>query len=58
MSISSIEKFVILIEDVALLTKIVMGKKANLVKFVWFVKCFLITTPMMHCGQARVENTI
>ena len=42
MSISPIEKFVILIEDVALLAKIFMGKKANLVKFIWFVKCFLM----------------
>ena len=40
MSISPIEKFIILTEDVALLTKIFMGKKANLVKFVWFVKYF------------------
>ena len=41
MSISVIEKFIILTEDVALLTKIFMGKKANLVKFIWFVKnCF------------------
>ena len=31
MSISPIEKFIILTEDVALLTKILMGKKANLV---------------------------
>ena len=31
MSISPIEKFIILTEDVALLTKIFMGKKANLV---------------------------
>ena len=38
MSISPIEKFIILIEDVALQTKIFMGKKANLVKFIWFVK--------------------
>ena len=40
MSISTIEKFIILIEDVALLTKIFMGKKVNLVKFKWFVKYF------------------
>ena len=40
MSISPIEKFLILIEDVALPTKNFMGKKANLVKFIWFVKCF------------------
>ena len=43
MSISPIEKFIILIEDVALLTKIFMGKtskKANLVEFIWFVKYF------------------
>ena len=41
MSISPIEKFIILIEDVALQTKIFMGKKANLVKFIWSVKYFL-----------------
>ena len=40
MSIAPIEKFIILMEDVALLTKIFMGKKANLVKFIWFVKYF------------------
>ena len=40
MSISPLEKFVILTEDVALLTKIVMGKKANLVNLIWFVKYF------------------
>ena len=40
MSISPIEKFIILSEDVALLTKISMGKKANLVKFIWFAKYF------------------
>ena len=40
MSVSPIEKFVILTEDVALLTKIVMGKKANLVNFIWLVKYF------------------
>ena len=34
MSISPIEKFIILTEGVALLTKIFMGKKANLVKFI------------------------
>ena len=38
MSIFSIEKFIILTVDVAKLTKIFMGKKANLVKFTWFVK--------------------
>ena len=37
MSISPIEKFIILTEDVALLIKIFMGKKANLAKFIWFV---------------------
>ena len=42
MSISRIEKFIILTEDVALLTKIFMGKKANSVKFIWFVKYFLM----------------
>ena len=42
MSISPIEKFIILIEDVALETKIFMGKKANLVRFIWFVKYFLM----------------
>ena len=40
MSSSPIEKFIILTEDVALLTKIFVGKKANLVKFIWFVKYF------------------
>ena len=40
-SISPIEKCVILTEDVALLTKVVVGKKANLVNFIWFVKYFL-----------------
>ena len=34
MSISPIEKFIILIGDVALLTKIFRGMKANLVKFI------------------------
>ena len=40
MSISPTEKFIILTKDVALRTKIFMGKKANLVKFIWFVKYF------------------
>ena len=41
MSISPIENFIILTEDVALPAKIFMGKKANLVNFIWFVKyCF------------------
>ena len=40
MSISPIEKFIILTEDFAKLTKIFMGKKANLVKFIRFVKYF------------------
>ena len=40
MSISPIEKFIILKEDVAWLPKTFMGKKANLVKFIWFVKYF------------------
>ena len=40
MSIAPIEKFIILMEDVVLLTKIFMRKKANLVKFIWFVKYF------------------
>ena len=40
MSISPLEKFLILTEDVAKLTKIFMGKKANFVKFIWFVKYF------------------
>ena len=40
MSISPIEKFIILTEDVALLTKNFMGMKANLFKFIWFVKYF------------------
>ena len=39
MSISPIEKFIILTED--LLTEIFMEKKANLVRFIWFVKYFL-----------------
>ena len=34
MSISPIEKLIILTEDVALLTKLFMGKKVNLVKFI------------------------
>ena len=38
MSISPIEKFIILTDDIALLAKIFMGKKANLVKFIWLVK--------------------
>ena len=38
MSILPIEKFIILTKKVAKLTKIFMGKKANLVKFIWFVK--------------------
>ena len=38
MSISPIEKFIILTKDVALPTKIFMGKKANLVKLTWLVK--------------------
>ena len=42
MSISPIEKFIILTENVALPTKIFMGKKANLIKFIWFVKYFLM----------------
>ena len=42
MSISPIEKFIILTEDVALLTKIFMGMEANLVKFIWCVKYFLM----------------
>ena len=41
MSISPIKKFIILTEDVALLTKIFMGMKANLVKFIWCAKYFL-----------------
>ena len=41
MSISPIEKFIILTEDVALPTKIFMGKKANLIKCIRFVKYFL-----------------
>ena len=41
MSISPIKKFIILTEEVALSTKNFMGKKANLVKFIWLVKyCF------------------
>ena len=35
-------KLIILTEGVALLTKIFMGKKANLVKFIWLVKYFLM----------------
>ena len=41
MSISAIEKFRILTENVALLTKIFMGKKANLIKFIWVTKCLV-----------------
>ena len=40
MSISPIENFIILTEDVALLTKIFRGMNANLVKFIWCVKYF------------------
>ena len=40
MSISATEKFIILTEDVALLTKIFMGKMANLVKYIWCAKYF------------------
>ena len=40
MSTSPIEKSIILTEDVALPTKIFMGKKANLIKFIRFVKYF------------------
>ena len=40
MSVSPIEKFIILTEDVALLRKMFMGKKTKLVKFVWFDKYF------------------
>ena len=40
MSISPIKKIIILTEDFALLTKIFMGMKANLVKFLWCVKYF------------------
>ena len=42
MLMSPIEKIIILTEDVALPTKIFMGKKANLVKFMWFVNFFLM----------------
>ena len=42
MSILPIEKFIILTEDVAKLTKIFNGRKANLVKFIWFVNYFLL----------------
>ena len=49
MSISPLEKFIILTEDVALPAKNFMGKKANLVKFVWFVKyCF--------CSRLKFEG--
>ena len=37
-STSLIEKFIISTEDVALLTKIFIEKKANLVKFIWFIR--------------------
>ena len=40
MSIAPVDKFIILMEDVALPTKIFMGKNANLVKFIWLVKYF------------------
>ena len=36
MLISPIEKLIIPTEDVALLTKIFIGKTANLVNFIWF----------------------
>ena len=39
MSISPIEKL-ILTENVGSLTKVFMGKKANLIKFVWVAKYF------------------
>ena len=42
MSLSPMEKFIILTEDVALLTEIFMGQKANLVEFICFVKYFLM----------------
>ena len=38
MSISPIEKFIILTEDVALLTKIFQGKKTNLVSLIWLIR--------------------
>ena len=40
MSISPIEKFIILTEDIALQTEIFMGQKGNLFKFICFVKYF------------------
>ena len=44
MLISPMKKFIVFkkfIEDVALLTKIFLGKNANLVNFIWLVKYFL-----------------
>ena len=40
MSISRIKKIIILTDNVVLLTKIFMGKKANLIKFIWVAKYF------------------
>ena len=42
MSVTPIKKFITLTEDVALLTEIFMGQKANLVEFKCFVKYFLM----------------
>ena len=54
MSTLPIEKFIILTEDVALLTKIFMGMKANLVQLMWFVKylfyCF--------CSRFKFEKNV
>ena len=54
MSISPNEKFIILTEDVALPTKNFMGKKANLVKFIWLVKyCFDV-----FCSRLKFEENV
>ena len=41
-------------EDVALLTKIFMGKKANLVNFIWFVKYFF----NVFCSRFKFEKNV
>ena len=51
MSISPMETFISLTEDVALLTKIFIEKKENLVKFMWFVKYFLMFLQPILIGE-------
>ena len=53
-SIAPIEKFIILMEDVALPTKIFRGKNANLVKFIWFVKYFFYC----FCSRCKFEKNV